>query len=130
MAEAERLLAEEDPDEFVAGMPRRMYFGQTRRRALVITASDYGELRKVEGKEKYLDLAETVNDQDVIKAGIQRLGFEEEEINVLSEPSWATLHTAVLELALDLQKKGDAGERTLVFAYYAGHGLSENNLFA
>ena len=70
LAEAERLLAEEDPDEFVAGMPRRMYFGHTRKRALVITASDYSKLREVEGKEKYADLLETVNDREVIAAGI------------------------------------------------------------
>ena len=40
------------------------------------------------------------------------------------------LHTAVMELALDLQKCSMAEERTLVFAYYAGHGLSDNNLYA
>ena len=51
-----------NPDEFVCGMPRKMYFGHTRKRALIICASDYSKLRKVEGKEKYGDLKETVND--------------------------------------------------------------------
>ena len=107
-----------------------MYFGHTRKRAIIITASDYNELRKIEGKHKYADLPETLNDQSVIEAGIKRLGFEEEETLTLSEPSWAELHKVIMELALDLQKASMQGERTWVFTYYAGHGLSDNNLYA
>ena len=121
---------EVDLDEFVCGMPRRAYFGHTRKRAVVIIASVYGELRKVAGKEKYADLPETPNDQRVMVAGLQRLGFADADILTVAEPSWAALHQVVLDLALDIQQAAMRGERTLIFTYYAGHGLADNNLHA
>ena len=51
---------QEDPNEFIAGMPRHRYFNYTRKRALVVTVSKYDKLREVEGKSKYSDLPETV----------------------------------------------------------------------
>ena len=67
---------EPDPNEFIMGMPRRMFFGHTRKKALIITAGQYDKLREVEGKSKYADLPETVNDEATIVAGIKRLGFD------------------------------------------------------
>ena len=34
----------------------------------------------------------------------------------------------VITLAGDLHKSSMQGEKTLVFSYYAGHGMSDNNL--
>ena len=52
----------EDPNEFIAGMPRHMFFKHSRKRALIVTVSRYDKLREVEGKSKYSDLPETVKD--------------------------------------------------------------------
>ena len=38
------------------------------------------------------------------------------------------MHLKVIELASDLHKTSMEGEQTLVFTYYAGHGMSDNNL--
>ena len=44
-------------------MPRSEYYGQTRKRAIIITASDYSKLRGTKGKERYGDLPDTEKDQ-------------------------------------------------------------------
>ena len=91
-----------DPNEFICGMPRRMFFGHTRKKALIITAAKYDQLRQVEGKQKYADLVETYNDKTTIIAGIKRLGFEEDTISVLTDPNWQQLHMAMMTLAMDV----------------------------
>ena len=56
------MLMEGDPNEFILGMPRHKYFFHTKKRALIVTVSDYEALRENEGKDKYLDLPETIED--------------------------------------------------------------------
>ena len=84
----------------------------------------------MEGKQRYADLPDTEKDQQVMVAGLRMLGFGEEDIIAVREPSWAELHGAVMELALEVQKASMDGGRTLIFAYYAGHGLSDNLVYA
>ena len=78
-----------DPNELVCGIPRCKYFGITQRKAIIVIASDYSGLRENEGKERYFDLPDTKTDCQVILKGIKNLGFQEEDITVLEEPSWA-----------------------------------------
>ena len=122
------ILTDGDPNEFICGMPKSKYFGHTRKKALVIGCSDYAALREIEGKEKYGDLVETINDVKNVVSGLKRLGFEDANITILKEPNWNELHLNVIELAGDIHKTSQQGERTLIFIYYAGHGMSDNNL--
>ena len=121
-------IMEGDPNEFIFGMPRHKYFKVSRKRALVTIVSDYSALREIEGKENYEDLPETIEDLKNILKGLRHLGFEDDDITILKEPTWNDLHLKVIELATDLHKTSMDGEQTLVFTYYAGHGMSDNNL--
>ena len=121
------ILISKESGEFICGLPKYKYFAQTRKKALIINVSDYEALRENEGKENFADLPETVEDAKAIVKGLKRLGFDEEDIITLEEPSWNELHLKVIELAGDLHKSGMEGERTLIFTYYAGHGMADNN---
>ena len=117
-----------DPNELICGIPRHKYFGVATRKALIIVSSDYANLRECEDKDKYYDLPETKEDCKVILKGIKKLGFREENIVVLEEPSWNDVHLKLMETAMNLQKDAMEEKRTLFFFYYAGHGMSDNNL--
>ena len=56
------------------------------------------------------------------------MGFNDEDIVVLQEPSWNELHLKVIEIAGELHKSHMEGEHTLLFTYYAGHGMADSNL--
>ena len=89
-------LTDGDPNEFVCGMPRHRYFSHTRKKALIVVVSDYEALRENEGKENYKDLPETQIDMKVMVSGIKHLGFTDEDITILKEPSWNELHLNVI----------------------------------
>ena len=118
-----------DPNEFILGIPRHKYFTAQKLKAMIIGASDYSALREEEGKENYLDLPETPTDCEVILKGIRKLGFEDENIVYLEEPSWKQVHLKILETAMNIQKDAMEGISTLFYFYYAGHGMSDTNLY-
>ena len=107
-----------------------MFFKHSRKRALIVTVSRYDKLRAVEGKSRYSDLPETVKDQETIIAGLQRLGFSKDTMTVLTDPSWHVLNNTLSELSIGLLSVVEDNINTLTFVYYAGHGLSDNNLWA
>lgn len=96
MVESTNNILEGDPNEFVCGYPKRAYFNYTRKKALVTVVSDYSKLREEEGKERYLDLESTIEDANKIVKGLKHLGFAEEDIVVLKEPTWNQLHCEIL----------------------------------
>ena len=55
-------LMDGNPNEFIMGIPRGKYFAADKQLAMIIVSSDYSELREHEGKDKYFDLPETMND--------------------------------------------------------------------
>ena len=69
---------------------------------MVIGASDYSALRDIEGKEAYADLPETQSDCEIILKGLKKLGFEDENIVYLEEPSWKQVHLKILEAAMNI----------------------------
>ena len=47
---------------------------------------------------------------------------------ILEDPTWNQVHLKVIEMAMNLQQDAMQGIKTLFYFYYAGHGLSDNNL--
>ena len=92
---------------------------------MVIAVSDYSELRTNPGKELYENLNETLNDVKNMNKDLKRLGFTEEDIIILKEPSWNALDLLMLDLEGDLRCAHSDGEETLIFFYYAGHGIQK-----
>ena len=121
-------LIDGDPEELVCGIPKRKYFAHTRKKALVIAISDYSELRKQEGKERYEDLNETLDDAKHIISGLKALGCTDDDIIYLKEPSWDEVHLVLIDLAGDIERAATDNEKTMVFMYYSGHAMSDNNV--
>ena len=87
-----------DPSELVCGMPKQKYFKHSRKKAIAIAVSDYSELRKHEGKERYEDLNETLHDVKNMVSGLKALGFADDDIVTLREPSWNDLHLLLIHI--------------------------------
>ena len=51
-------------------------------------------------------------------------------MTVLTDPSWQVLNNTLSELSIGLLSVVEQNINTLTFVYYAGHGLSDNNLWA
>ena len=62
------------------GVPVDKFFKYTRKKAVIIGVTDYSECREKEGKEKFGDLPEAERDVKVVKAGLARLGFFDEDV--------------------------------------------------
>ena len=61
----------------------------------------------------------------MILKGIKRLGFVDENIIILEDPTWNQVHLKIIEMAMNLQKDAMDGHKTLFYFYYAGHGMSD-----
>ena len=124
----EKLMSGE-PSDIICGMPKSTYFHHTTKKAIVIGVSDYSELRENEGKESYADLPQTKEDIKNIISGLKRLGFNDDAIILMKEPTWKELHIQIISLAKDIHTaNAESNERTLAFVYYAGHGMYDNHL--
>ena len=56
------------------------------------------------------------------KLGLERLGFQQEEIIELMDPSWDLLHNTIMDLTAKIFDDFKNGLNTLLFVYFAGHG--------
>ena len=59
------------------------------------------------------------------KLGLERLGFKQEEIIELMDPSWDLLHNTIMDLTAKIFDDFKNGLNTLLFVYFAGHGQQE-----
>ena len=68
-----------------------------------------------------------MDDMKVVKSGLKRLGFTNEEIHVFVNPDYNDVRKAMNE-SLDeiIDAKRQDNENTLLFVYYAGHGAMDN----
>ena len=78
-------------------------------------------------KPEYLDIEEAEKDVKVIQEMARQFGFED---RVVLNPSLLDLTGAFNKLEEDILKRGERGEKTLAFVYYAGHGAMRDKLCA
>ena len=111
-------------------------FEATKRKALIVGCRYYDKLREKPAEEafnysKFGDLETTDEDVVWVRAGLLRIGFTEEEITTLPGPTFKEFQMAFLGLLKTIKGNYDENEeKTLVFIYYAGHGVSDNYTFA
>ena len=79
-------------------------FQVDRKVALVIGCSSYDKQREKEGKSFPQDLPETMDDVEVVKAGLRRLGFLDQNIRVLLDPEFSDISMALKEINLEIEK--------------------------
>ena len=105
-------------------MPMSMYFKADVKMALVIGCADYSMLREIEGRENFADLEDAMEDVKVAKAGLKRLGFT--KILVLKDPEYMKVSMTIMDIKREIWNNYNAGLGTLLWVYYAGHGMMDN----
>ena len=70
-----------------------------------------------------MDLPAVEADLENTKNGLLSLGVEESEIVIVRDPSHGDLSVLVREYDLMIGNNHSAKKRTLLFVYYAGHGI-------
>lgn len=94
--------------------------------ALLIGNKDYSKKR--EADPKWQDL-ETV-DEDIlnVKAGLKStFGMTDSQIFTSQEVSFPKMKAEMGKITTLVYENGEAGKKTLVFVYYAGHGQMQDN---
>jgi len=103
-------------------MENSPYFVYDQRVALIIGCIKYDKLRTSEGKSKFSDLAEVEEDIINVTDGLKRLGFKDDEMQVLRDPSFDDCQQLFLKTNLNMSNARRENKKTLIFLYYAGHG--------
>ena len=79
----------EDQNRYIMGRKKSSYFQYHRKLALVVGVRYYAQLRELnESYAAYADLESTEDDVRTIRAGLIKIGFIEDEINVIQEPNF------------------------------------------
>ena len=101
-------------------------FAYNRKIAVIIGVSKYDELRKEEAFKDIKDLPAVKEDLKTIELGVMHLGFTKDEIQVMEEPSFADIKKTMYTVQNKIYNANEEGEKTLLFVYYAGHGIQSN----
>ena len=117
---------------------KKKQFEYQKKIALVVGISDYDNLKEIKDEEEkkkyenYGNLPPTEEDMVVVRAGLLRLGFKDEEIIPLQGPTNREFLNKCIEIRnmVDTNFANEPNKNTLVFIYYAGHGVSDNYTFA
>ena len=94
---------------------------------LIIYNKDYGELRKRDRCGGFSDLPDVETDAMNIKRGVLSLGAREEDIIMLKNVQRTEMMKKLQQINRECiaQFQMD-GTNTLIFIYYAGHGIMNN----
>lgn len=83
----------------------------------------------MDGLGGFADIPEALDDIKVIRQGLKRLKFKSEELLLLKNPSYQEIKVAIDQSSRDIYQNNIDGKKTLLFVYYAGHGMMDNTTF-
>ena len=93
----------------------------------VIVANErYDEKRKFTGYSELQDIPEVRNDAVNAKNGFQGLGARPLDTHTIADADFTSLKELFRNLTQNLNANDAQNEKTMVFFYYAGHGLQDN----
>ena len=92
--------------------------------------TDYSERRKIPGNEGFADIEEAETDAQNFKKGAKKLGARLVHLKMMPDAGYDDLKDLFSELQKELLNAETSGQKTLVFFYYAGHGVQKNFTFA
>lgn len=90
---------------------------------MLIGNSDYSHRRSEEGYAGFGDLPAVETDLENTKNGLKRLGVRDDEIEILRNADFKTMSKKLKALDLEIINSQDENKKTLLFVYYAGHGI-------
>ena len=100
----------------------------TKKIFVVIHNSRYDKKRRAGGD--FADLPGVIDDAVNAKKGMVGLGASIFDIRDYEDVNYKTFVHLFEALNVELYKNNSVGEKTLLFIYYAGHGIVDNMTFA
>ena len=112
---------------------QRGKFVPTKMIALLVAIEDYAELRRLRDFKGFKNLNKLRYDRAKLKQGLKCLGFKDEDIRVLDDPSMKVFTDTMNTIRSDCTKhyketNGDG--KSFVLIQYGGHGIQHNYTFA
>ena len=123
--EAERLVsvaANPLASSFFLGVSKNKLFKVHKRKAILIGCSKYANLSEITGRP-YSDIEESLKDIEVVKKGLRSLRFKDEDMETYINPDSMEVKFAISDAQKSIYNDGKKGINTLLFTYYAGHGM-------
>lgn len=112
-----KAMEENNPNAFV---PQRCKW-------VIIKNRNYDQLRLMEGYGSFADIPHVDADAANVKRGVLGLGARQSDIIEMEDADFASLKALRRELADIVSENWRNGEKkTLIFVYYAGHGVMTN----
>ena len=100
-------------------------------RWVIVKNRYYDKRREEPGYEGFADLPDVDTDVQNVLKGVKGLGARDEDITVIEEADFEKMKEVIKRLSLDVANNWENGRmRTLVFFYYAGHGMMNNYTYA
>lgn len=87
----------------------------------------YEEKRRITGNNGFADIPEVAQDTVNVIAGMTSLGIEPSDIRMIKDASHACIKTLFKDLRKEVMNDDIP---TLIFFYYAGHGMCNNLTYA
>lgn len=76
--------------------------------------------------EGFSDIPEAIEDMKVVHAGLRRLRFAKDEITMIENADYMQVKIAIDGANAEIYDNFSNGLNTLLFVYYAGHGMMDN----
>ena len=76
--------------------------------------------------EGFSDIPEALEDIKVVHAGLRRLRFAKDEITMIENADYMQVKIAIDGANAEIYDNFSNGLNTLLFVYYAGHGMMDN----
>ena len=106
------------------------FFMPTRFLWVVITNKDYAILAKEEGCGGFSDLPAVDTDLKNVTDGIKMLGAQDEDIHYFRNINYSEVSVKIRRgLMQKVQQNFKEGYLTMMFVYYAGHGIMDTTTF-
>ncbi len=115
-----------DDTEFL----NQRYFRADHYKWVIICNEKYDVRRKDPGWEGLKDIKEVKDDYQNVRKGIKELGARDCDIIPMPDCTYEQLHALFKDMQEEIRKNSRHGEKTLVFIYYAGHGVNDEFTFA
>ena len=91
----------------------------------------YDQLRGLDGYHGFQDIDQVEDDAMNFKNGIMGLGARRLDILEIEDADFATFTQTISDLRFMITDNWNRGnKRTLIFVYYAGHGIMSNTTYA
>ena len=98
---------------------------------IIIKNKHYEFLQTFSGYENFANIDQVDNDARNVKNGIIGLGARQLDIQVIEDADFKTFSSLMTDLRQTINDNWARGQqRTLIFIYYAGHGVMTNMGFA